>query len=228
MGVLDRLGTATAAQRTVELILDEALNAQWRGYQAQLAKAADSDVETGSLARPATTEISLKMDEIRDQVEASTITFAFEKLDWRVRVRVQAEHPPREGNRLDNLRGYNIETYTPAIIRASCVSVTDTEGDTATEIPDDLWDKLLGVPGSDVKADLGYAQVDQLYRAATEVNDTVTAVPPSARFLRGSQDSGASLAQPGPGTSPPSASAAGSRRGSRKSSSATKKADPAA
>jgi hypothetical protein len=217
MGVLDKMAATTASRRTVDLIMDEALDAEWRGYQKELAATADRILEGTSLAEPVNKTTVNKMEKIRKQVEASTVTFAFEKLDWRVRVRIQGEHPARPGNLMDERRGYNIETYTPALIRATCVSVTDAEGDTATEIPDELWDKLLGT--DDIKAQLGFAQVDQLYQAATLVNDRATEVPPSALFLLGSPGSGESLAQPGAGPdSPPSGGKGGNRRTSRRTS----------
>lgn len=221
MGVLDKLDAASTARRKVSLILDAALEAEWRDLKDQLDQAATADVDTGSLAMPATTKVVNAMEAIRERVAASEVTFHFESVDWRERVRLQAEHPPRKDNRVDAFRGYDVEAFTPAIIRKTCVGVTDNEGDEPTPIPDETWDRLLGTDGA--KPQLSLGQIDLLYAATTEVNEGLAAVPRSARFLLGSQASEASLAQPTPGTSPRSASKAGSRPTSRKSS-ATKKA----
>jgi len=219
MGVLDTLAKASKARREVELILDTALEAEWFRLKEELADAADKDFQGGSLAMPATTAIVNQLEEIREQVEASMVTFTFEQIGWAERVSLQAEHPPREGNRIDELRACNLETFTPAVIRATCTGVRGHGEDEPTTVPDETWDTLL--------PDLSYAQIDRLYAAATTVNDGLAKVPTSARFLLETKDSEASLARPGPGTSPPSASKAGSRRTSRKSSVTKKAASPA-
>ena len=218
MGVLDTLKAASKARRDVVLILDTALEAEWFRLKEELADAADKDFQGGSLAMPETTAIVNQMEEIRGQVEASEVTFTFEQLGWAERLNLQADHPPRDGNRIDAQKGCNLETYTPAVIRASCVGVEGHDDDEPTVMPDEAWDMLL--PG------LSYAQIDRLYAAATQVNDGLAKVPTSARFLLETQDSEASLAQPGPGTPPPSASKAGSRRTSRKSNATKKAASP--
>lgn len=218
MGVLDTLAAASKARRDVELILDTALETQWEALRQELAVAADADVQGGSLAMPATTEIVNRMEEIRERVEASEVTFTFEQLGWAERLNLQAAHPPREKNRLDELRGCNLETFTPAVIRASCVGVREHGEDEPTAVPDETWETVL--------PSLSYGQIDRLYIAATQVNDGLAKVPTSARFLLEMKDSGASLAQPGPGTSAPSASKAGSRRTSPKSRATKKAASP--
>lgn len=210
MGVLDTLKGATKARRSVTLILDPALEAEWRALSERLEEAAVSDLQGGSLARPATTEIVEQMEAIREKVATSEVTFTFEQLTWTERLALQAEHPPRKDNAIDRARGYNTDTFTEAVIRASCVSVTDATGDEATDIPADTWTALLGT--------LNFGQMNRLYGAATAVNESEARVPISARSLLETQDSGASLAQPGPGTSPQSGSKGGSRRSSRKSS----------
>lgn len=217
MGVLDTIKQASRAKRSVEIVLDSALEDEWLSLKGRLVDAADEDVKTGSLARPATTEIVDQMEAIRDTVEASRVTFVFESLPWEERVGLQVKHQPRKDNRLDTITGYNIETFTPAIIRRACIGALGPGETEATPLTDEVWDDLLGK--------LSYGQIDRLYTAAYAVNDGVTRVPTSARSLLGIQDSGASLAQPGPGPARPrNASKAGSRRGSRSTSTAKKAA----
>jgi len=239
MGVLDKLASASTGTKQVELILDAALDARWEELSRQLDTAYEADAkllvqDTGSadagpqgpsLALPSTTKVVDEMEEIRDRVIASTVTFWFAPMDWRERIALQAEHPPQEGNLLDQTRGYNALTFVPALIRASCVRVVDQDGDESTDIPDATWDHLLGNPAANppVKPTLTHRQVSKLFAAAQQTDDGAR-IPPSARSLLGIQDSGASLAQPSPGTSPRSGSAAGSRRTSRRSSTAKKAA----
>lgn len=239
MSVLDKLDSATTGTRDVEIILNAALEAKWERLSRELdsaltddSKVVDDNGQGGSLALPATTRVVDAMEEIRDQVIASKVTFRMEPMDWRDRLPLQADHPPREGNLVDQARGYNTMTFIPALIRASCVKVIDADGDEATDIPDEKWDNLLGVtadptadpPVKAVKPKLTHGQVSRLFAGAQEADQGATRVPPSARSLLGVQDFGASLAQPSPGTSPRDVSTGGSPRGSRKSSTAKKAA----
>jgi hypothetical protein len=128
---------------------------------------------------------------------------------------LRSEHPPRDGNIADRNLGYNYETYTPALVRESCASVIGADKKIVTDIPDDVWESLLAV--------LNLEQVEVLNRAALQANDHATTVPPSARSLLDSQDSGTSSKSPGPGTSRRNGSKGGSPRSSRKSA-ATKRA----
>jgi len=215
VSVLDTLRAATPLRKSVPICLDGALQAEWDQVLERLDEAGKNDANRGSLAMPETTKLVDQLDEIRAKMAASEVTFTFERIPWGRRLALQAEHPPRDGNPADLIRGRNIETYFPALVRASCVSAKDADGDEAV-VPDDLWDTLLGVEGT--AGILNFKQVNSLFDAANYVNEGESTVPPSARSLLESQDFGASLAQPSPGTSPRSGSAGGSRRGSRKSS----------
>lgn len=223
MSVLDTLTHATPSRRTIKMCVDSAVDAEWNQLRDQLEEAAAQDQRTGSLAMENTRGIVDQMETMRERVAASEVTFTLEQLEWTERLKIQALHPPRKDHIVDSVRGYNTDTYIPAIIKASVVSVTGADGDEATDIPDDVWTSLLGDPDQNVKGALNFGQVERLYTMATAVNDTDTRVPSSARFLLGSQASEASSQQRGPGTSPRSGSAGGSRRGSP-TSSATKKA----
>jgi len=241
MGVLDTLRAATARTVTETVYLDAALEDEWNRLSDQLPDAAKTDDHAASLAEPdasladpmpETRRVVEAMEEIREQMQASAVIFTFTQIPWGDRIDLQATHRPREGNLVDAIRGWNVETFTPALIRACCTQVTDSAGDTLTEIPDDVWDTLLGIPEQPADGDqpaapavagtLSYRQVTTLFAAALKVTDGETQVPPSARSLLENKDSGASLAQPGPGTPPPSGSAGGSRRTARKSSATTK------
>jgi hypothetical protein len=227
MGALDRLAQATKARRDVTLILDVALEAEWQALRDKLSEAADADVmaainaegqvEGPSMANamPATTALVDRMEALREKVAASQVIFTFESLSWADRITMQAAHPPRPGNRLDDLQGANLDTFMPAIIKATCIGVREQEDAEPEPVPDETWDTLLPT--------LAFAQMQRLYDGAAQVNDGLAQVPSSARFLLETQDSEASSPQPGPGTPASSDSTGGSPRGSRKSN-ATKKA----
>lgn len=229
MSVLERLAAATAARRSETICLDGAAQAEWDATFLTLEAAAIEDEKAGAgslaSATPHTRAVIEQLEEIRERIQASEVTFVFEQIGWTKRLAIQAQHPPRDGHLADQWRQYNVDTFIPTIIKASCVEVTDADS-TATEIPGELWNQLLGWvddDGTEHKGTLNLQQVDTLFNAAFGVNDQGTKVPTSARSLLTSQDSGASSTQPSPGKSRRSGSAAGSRRTSPKSS-ATKKA----
>lgn len=228
MSVLDTLAQASRLRRPCELIVDAALDAQWTQLRNQLEDAAAEDQARGSLAAENTRRVVDAMEAIRDKVDASRVTFVFEQLDWTRRLSLQAEHPPRKNNLLDQARGFNVESYTRAVIPECCVGVIepydDAEDPEPVPVPEATWNNLLGDPEDEAtRPTLNFAQVNQLYLTATAVNDEAPRVPTSARYLLESLGSVASSPSPRPGTSRRAGSADGSRRGSRKST-ATKKA----
>lgn len=218
MSVLDTLKAATPSRRTVTVCLDSALQGEWDALVDQLQDAAKKDA--ASMAKENTGALVDQLDEIRERMAASEVTFVFQQISWSKRVALQADNPPRDKNVVDRINGFNLETYYPALVRACCVEVQGADGDAVTEIPDEVWDSLLGNDG--VGGSLNTGQFNTLIRTATAVNDGETSVPPSARSLLGSQDSGASLESPNPGASLPSGSADGNPPGSPKSSTTPK------
>lgn len=235
MGVLGTLDAATAREKSVKIITNAALRAEWEAATAALDEAAKSDAKHASLsgALPATTAAIDALEEIRAKVMDSEVEFVFAPLAWTEHVKLQASFPPILGNPIHARRGYNVELFTDAMIRASCTRVVGVDGDVVTEIPASTWDSLLGSPARPAVEDaparpavvgsLNMGAVNELATAAFDANDGTTSVPPSARSLLESQDSGASSTPHKPGTSAPVGSEGGSRPTSPRSS-ATKKA----
>lgn len=222
MSVLDTIRAATPTRKTVTMCLDGALQAEWDAAVEAVNEAARRDADNGSLAMTESAAAFEALDAISEKFDAAAVTFTFsaDRLGWGEYLRLQADHAPREGNVLDRVRGFNMETFYPALIRATCISVASADGE-PEPMPDDAWDLLLGADGKAGRLNL--KQVNNLADGANWVMNGESAVPPSARSLLKSRDFGASLAQPSPGTSPPSGSEDGSRPTSPKSST-TKKA----
>lgn len=243
MGVLSTLAAATPLRRSVTMCLDGEVQAEVDAIEASFNAALDEDKRHGTAEDPAPAYNAaiLRREAMVERIAASEVTFVVERLDWRERVALQAEHPPRPGHLADNARGYNFETFLPALIRASVVAVTDAAGDTETDIPDTTWDALLGAPAvpaapateatdteparkarrarKAIPGSLNLSQVNTLVEAAMAVNEQGNSVPRSALSLLVSQDSGESSTSPSPGPAPaPSASTGGNRRTSTKSS----------
>ena len=212
MSVLDTMRSATALSRRVTLCLDGALQDEYDRLVAALTDAAIADKE--SLAREHTSYVAEQMEAVREKMQAAEVSFTFGALPWLRRLALTGEHPPRDGNIGDKNSGYNIETYIPALIREACTSVTGADGDTITDIPDDVWDAML--------ASLNFQQVDTLFSAAQSANDSATTVPMSARGLLSTPVSDASLGSRKTGTSARAGSQAGNRPSRRKSSTTSK------
>jgi hypothetical protein len=64
---------------------------------------------------------------------------------------------------LDRIRGFNVETFYPALIRKTCVSVSAADGE-PEKVPDDVWDVLLG--DGKKRGSLNLKQVNKLIGAA--------------------------------------------------------------
>lgn len=226
-GVLDAIDVAVNNQqpleRSVKIILRADLALEWRQLQASLDAAARQDEREGSLAKPFpnTERVVERMEEIREAVEASQVEFWFGRLDWTRRVTLQGEHPPREGNILDLGRGYNLETFIPALIKAAFRRAVAADGTVDEHIDDDRWQALLG-PVTSGQPLLSAEQIQDLFYTADSQNTETLRVPPSARFLLETPASEASSRQPESGeASPPSDSTAGSPPGSPSTSTTT-------
>lgn len=227
MSALDTINAATGVSRTVPLILDGALQAEWDQALAAMDAAADND--SGSLAVSALTATVDHLESLRGRVQASEVTFRFtaDALDWTKYLQMQAEHPAREDNPVDRIRGFNIETFYPALIRATCTTVSSAASE-PEPMPAAAWDKLLGKPatvdGPAIKGTLNVKQVATLADAAFYVMNGESKVPPSARSLLESQDSGASLALPSPGQETAPSDSMDGKRPTSPSTSTKKKA----
>lgn len=226
-GVLDAIDAAVdnkkPIERSAKLILRADLDIEWRQLQASLDAAARQDERDGSLARPFpnTEQVVERMEEIREAVQSSEVEFWFGRLDWTKRLALIGQHPPREGNLLDLSRGYNLETFIPALIKAAFRRAVAADGSVDETIDDTRWDALLG-PVEDGQPLLSADQIQDLFFAADSQNTEAPQVPPSARFLLETPASEASSRQPETGKeSPPSDSTAGSPPGSPRTSTTT-------
>jgi hypothetical protein len=124
VSVLDTIRAATPTRKAVTMCLDGALQAEWDAALEEL-----SNVPTQEpVARDAapSPHLSTTSTQVRDRFLASEVTFLFaaDNLSWGEYLRMQAEHEPREGNALDRIRGFNTETFYPALIRKTCLSVS--------------------------------------------------------------------------------------------------------
>jgi hypothetical protein len=214
--VLDIMRGTTTLSRRVTLCLDGTLQAEYDRLTSQLTEASLADRD--SLAADQTRQVIDAMESVRERMIATEVSFTFKALPWKRRLALQAEHPPRDGNTIDNNSGHNVETYIPALIREACSSVVGADGVVIDNIPDEVWDAML--------ANLNFSQVDTLFSAAQNANDNATTVPLSARSLLETPNLGPSSNVPDGGASPPAGSKVGNPRRTRKSTTTKRAPSP--
>lgn len=172
------LAQARPAERTVSLCLRGDLVAEFERLEADHVRATER-VDTSLAGEgPSALALAQQMEALRQQMQDSTLVLTVRALVPRSRYTdLVLAHPPRtdlEGTPVPQDReGYNVETFFPALVRASVVDPVMT---------DDRWARLDAV--------LSDRQFDELAISALAVNRGAVSVPfsPAAsRTLRNSE-----------------------------------------
>jgi hypothetical protein len=207
---------AKPREDTMQVCLDTDLQAELKRLGEQLgeAKALDEQSFSGGNAQRLLNE----MTRLRARAAEHSITLHMRALRWSEAMRLESEHPPRDGDKEDRMLGHNRETYYPALVTASTYKVTHADGDEvdAGELDAAWWDALF--------TSMNYAQFNDVFRAAHLLNRQDSAAPFLMTASSTSQPGDGGSEQPAPGVSAPAGSTAGSPPRSRKSSSGTRKA----
>ena len=160
MDVKELIRGATRPEDKVPLCLRADLVAEYERTERELrtvqAATKDSLAGPGEEARA----IEARLAELREQMQASTLTFELRALPPPKYQALANEHPPRvvEGKmeRRDQVFGFNVDTFFPALAQASTV---------APELDDEDWAALLGDDGK-----LTDGQVERLTTVAWQLN----------------------------------------------------------
>jgi hypothetical protein len=200
----------------VSVCLDADLDTTLRRLQEELGQA--EQVDKASFSGGHARAVLDEMERVRKRVADQSITLHMRAMDWTTSLRLEAEHPPREGNKLDQAAGHNIDSYYPALVQASCFKVTHVDGTEldAAELDDGWWSKLFTT--------VNYAQFDKVFGAALTLNRRDSAAPFLPGASQTSRETGADSAPPALGESHPDDSTAGNRASSTRSRSGTRKA----
>jgi len=212
MADIEGLFRGTTRRRTrVRVCLRGDLATRFAALERELHEARKADAD--SFAGGAEREVVTRLQALRAEMAAAEVEFEFEALAPGRPLQVVAEHAPRPDNDIDRLFGFNQATYYNALIRESCVSVTDDAGVTAaaSDLPADAWEAML--------TGLGDGDFELLADAAADANGRAT-VPFSRIDSLISQSSDVDSKPRKRGASPRSGSTAGSR-GSKPSMSTT-------
>lgn len=160
------LAQAKPAERIVSVCLRGDLYGEVERLDRQL-RLLDVDVDR-LVGNPEAVALARRIEELRALMEANTVELVLRALprrphedDKRTDIRtLEAMHPPREGNKLDQTNGVNVDEFTEALLKASTVS---------PELDDADWSTLL--------ARINDGQYEQLAAAAWAVNKGDVNIP---------------------------------------------------
>lgn len=110
---------------------------------------------------PDVPELAARVEQLRQQVEATTISVVLRAMPQPEWAPLLAAHPPRDDVPTDKVVGYNPTTYFPALVRRSIHS-PDMADDTR-------WDRFVRIVSD--------AQWDQLADRAWKLNQKTVDVP---------------------------------------------------
>ncbi|MFF0823065.1 hypothetical protein ACFYUR_22110 [Micromonospora haikouensis] len=170
------LAAARLPERTVPICLRGDLTAEFEDLERQLDDALRTPAT--SLKGDGSGAIADRMEALRSEMLAHTYRFrlrAMTRPRWHAFV---AEHPPRpDGDQVDardRVRGVNVETFFPALVRESVVDPQLDAGE---------WDRLIGEVLTD-------RQFDELSTAAWSLNRGEVDIPFSPAASRMTRSSG--------------------------------------
>lgn len=114
--------------------------------------------------RAAADKLAAELDEQRDPANvAGAVAILVREVPNRVEEKLLNEHPPRKGNRRDQIHGYNVDTFPSALVRLALVE---------PEVTDAQFDEWL--------ATVGPARWGKVWDAVNRVNHGEIEVPKSS------------------------------------------------
>lgn len=201
------LAKARPAERSIRLCLRGDLVAQWEDLERQLAKA-QTQTAGDSLAGTGASAIAKAMEELREQMDDSTVTFVVRALPRPAYRAFVAAHPPRQGPDgkpiEDDADGINTETFGFDLARACVVEPEMTDEEYAHLVDDILSDRqfeqltiaALAVCRGDVDIPFSYAASTLTSTSGGGSN------APSGSVSASNGSTAGSLASPSSGTTP--------------------------
>lgn len=120
------IDSARLAERTIALCLRGDLQAQFEDLERRLDEAAERDQGDSLASGSSVAAIRAQMEELRDQMRASTLVVTLRALPRKAYQRLSDQHPPRrddEGNVVaEDRTGVNMLTFWDPLIRACWVA----------------------------------------------------------------------------------------------------------
>lgn len=161
------------------------LVAEWRRLGKQVADAKVAAAGDPRAAGDGTDHLVQRMEELREQVEESTVPFQVRALPRKVWAELVEAHPPRKDDEEDLRMQVNRETFLPELVRRSTVS---------PKLRDETWSALLD-PAGEL---LSRPQWRKLWNACWNLNVQEMDVPFSVAGLLRTPDSFSGSGSPEP------------------------------
>lgn len=156
------LDQAQPQGKTVPICLRGELVEEFERLDGELQEMARVETTAPSLSSGGRKrELAEKVEALRQEMLAKSVPFRLQAIGRKAWNKLNDSHPPREGNDSDRMRGFNDETFFPALIRATVVSPT---------LSADQWTKLLDVQ-------LSPGQFETLAGAAWDLNRRGADIP---------------------------------------------------
>lgn len=129
------IAAASLPERTVSHCVRGDLVAEFERLERELTAEKSKDNNDRLTAGAKAREIAQRMEKLRADMQESVIEFTLRALPRRDFQKFLVEHAPREGNSQDRMLGYNSETLTEDLVRASIVSpeLTDEQWGTVSD-----------------------------------------------------------------------------------------------
>jgi hypothetical protein len=143
--IKDLLADARPAERSVPVCLRGDLYADLEELDRQLRTLQSSPRE--SLADgEGQHELARQIEDLREAMREATRDFRLRSLGRKGWQELRAAHPPRSGDEKDELHSVNVETFYPALVRASVVEPPLDDADWARLeicLSDQQWEDLV-------------------------------------------------------------------------------------
>lgn len=131
----EKRAAASRQERSIPVCLAGALVGQVEALDLELVEARKNAQTLG--AQGDVRKLAERIQSLREQMESLTEVFRLRGLSRPENVKLKADHPPRQGNKVDEQLGFNEETYYPALIHACLVEPAMTVEEW-TELQDEL------------------------------------------------------------------------------------------
>lgn len=158
-------------------LIDEWEKANDELMESQAADAGNKRLGTGGVSTR-TKGLAEKVRTLEEQIEAADVAFTFHKIGKIRHSEICEEHPPRDGNNMDLMVGYDREAVDNAVVFESLVDPVFEECTKKGCKHKDCgtWQALLVF--------LGPGEWEEMTRVVREVNEAVTQSPKSVLASR--------------------------------------------
>lgn len=164
------------------ICMKPALVDEWQKANSDLIDSQTADAGNGRLAQGGTSTKTRKaaerVRELEEQIEAADVAFTFRKLSKTRHSEICEENPPRDGNQMDLMVGYDRDAVDNAVVLEALIDPVfeSCEKKNCPHESCGTWQQLL--------AFLGPGEWAEMVNVVRELNEAVTTAPKSVLASR--------------------------------------------